>query len=702
MMIHSLDRTFVYIDPNDQYIDGHTEGDGTAPSTPLWNFPTTLSEGVIYLVRRSIFKYAANMSQGTNNGGITSLVIWGMPKQGEDHWDDVPLVAQNAWADANSPRAYVLFKEETAHTLELSSAKNIELFNFVFMDEHTNSSDCYCICSGSSFGCNFHAKNMYFRASTDWLNSANHDRPNNYSGSRWISLDGDTMAHSVVIENCTMDSYNGNGGPNFRLYYCEYIDIHDCVVNMTQCWDSSSIFEWNEYNNLDRYQYRAPIVTVKNCITNFYYNNQTECYCRRTFSGWCCYAMISNVTYKLADTQFFNCYNNNLCLRPVIDIGLQSPGSIIDGVTVNFPSIQGGYSQAINISYRQDDDTIWYPTFGQYTTVKNITINMCQDSPTYSDYSNHTNGNVFYTDNDSAGLLRCVRSGSRSRPSSSDYLLQNINITAPRGRALVVDNALLDMKNNNIQGGVSCYGSMGKIGSISTWYPGYVFNDNGANLIYIGTITCNRQNPSWEYNGQYAIHPSWKSNILCTTCNVIFMTSGINTDYLLTRCSYICTNDQKTGNYTVRNRRSFCKTWSVNRIGSVGGCTLKLYNETDEDWAFPLLIGGEPFKGVTKAVTAGSHTATIYLTMYGYNDFTQIKDRFKVRIKLPDGTSVYSQQGNWSVDETSVYENIEDNTSYKLEIPFEVAEAGDVEFEYQFSWFRIGGATYLDPHPIIS
>jgi hypothetical protein len=116
-----------------------------------------------------------------------------------------------------------------------------------------------------------------------------------------------------------------------------------------------------------------------------------------------------------------------------------------------------------------------------------------------------------------------------------------------------------------------------------------------------------------------------------------------------------------------------------------------------------LLIGGLPFKGVTKHVpAAGKYTATIYATTSGYNDPSQIVDHLNVRM-LADNKFMCSDVGVWSEDTESTWENI-DGTSvkaFKLVIPFEVTEEQDVEFEYSFSWYMVGGATFLDPHPII-
>ena len=100
----------------------------------------------------------------------------------------------------------------------------------------------------------------------------------------------------------------------------------------------------------------------------------------------------------------------------------------------------------------------------------------------------------------------------------------------------------------------------------------------------------------------------------------------------------------------------------------------------------------------------GSIVALSYMaaqrTMFGYNDYTQIKDKMRFRAKLPSGLYVGSN-GEWSEDNETVWNNIELNTSYKYTFYIDMEEEGDVEFSYQFWWYMLGGYTYLDPFPAV-
>ena len=165
--------------------------------------------------------------------------------------------------------------------------------------------------------------------------------------------------------------------------------------------------------------------------------------------------------------------------------------------------------------------------------------------------------------------------------------------------------------------------------------------------------------------------------------------------------SYICTNDGMAGNYTCRTGRSKCQTWSAYNDQTDTGCSLRLINESGSgDWGWPMRIGADPFKGITKHVQAGSYNANFYLALYGYNiRFDEIKDRFFIRIKLPNGQYVYSQAGQCYLDEDTTWSNIEGTTNYKFVIPLDIDQDGDIEIDYMWSFYMDGAETLLDPYP---
>ena len=695
-MIHSAEHTFCYIDPSKKSAQDAAAGDGSSPSSPLLDFPTTLQDNVIYIVRKSNKEFPAIVQNNISSNNVTSLVIWGMPTPNDEHWSMVPAVARSAWGgDPADLQVWLKFQPNTDHdALNLPYCKYLDLRSFNMAE--SGYTYRYCIrVAGSSGRCNLYVDHVHFM-NYDCDFTAGDQTLGNYYGAYFIHVDGGSYAHAARFLNSRIDClYNGT-----CIYFGRQhnILIKNTDVHSVQHESRDAVFSWGADDRL------MPNVVIQDCNNYVYMCNRHSLYLQPIYAGTCRTLMAKNITYQPAEDQYWPPYDNQVYMGELISCELRSPGSVIEDITANFPEwTAGGYYPIIRLSYRTDDT--WSddrdPSFGQYTIVRNINITMSRN-PIYGDGTNNSGGYVWNTDGNNRGLIRLTRSGSRGRVASSDFLIQNISITAPRGIAMVLDNCLVDLKSCDIEGSCQFTHCVGKIGTITTWYPGYGVYDNAGNILYIKAIQCNRNNPNWEYNGQYALVPSYGSNILVGTTNVICMPSTfMRTDQTRKECSYICTNDQIAGNYTVRNSFTDCKTWSVNRVGSVGGCTLKLTNETTDDFNFPLKIGGEPFKGIAVQVAAGSHVAKIYAAMYGYNNFAQIIDRFQCKITLPDGTFVTAADGNWYEDTESSWENIEGHTVYRLEIPFELSEAGEVLFEYSFSWYMIGGATYLDPYPVI-
>ena len=711
MILHSLQHDVRYIDPSIS-----TAGDGTSPDQAYKDFPTTAdkyTENMVFIVRRTSdtvpAKLPVNLTINTK-----SLVIWGMPKQNDGIYNLVPQEAKTDWGSDTGDYAYLYYdygNDRDVSSIMSDNCKNFDMQHIALMSDgnHNGGSKVFRF-RNRTYGCNAVIKYCWFRASKDWVANGELLGDDRWGG-RWLSInEGDTVSytrfgHRVIFTNNRIDSYSRTDTPCFNFCYSEYIEIKDIDINIVQTGTNAQVF------NVGRNDYseKAPIVFVDNVHAKYYYSDHRDCYIRTimTFDR-CAYCTIQNCSYTKSETQHWTASGNRVKFNPFIYLNLLSAGSIIKDITIDYSDVYGEAQRGVDVVYspKYDPEDAQY---GQYTKLENVTVNCCTTTAKYSDYDAYGNNENIYGGGEPTyweyHLVCCRIDHNRDRVVSTDFLLKDLKITSPRGRAIYATHSLIDMKTMDIYGGVVLNNCMGKIGSIRTWYPGYVFYDDGGNLIHINQIICNRSNPSFPYKGQQAIIPTYRSNILVTSCNSEFMPNGVNTEGQR-KCSYVCTNNNNflgDGNYCVRNQRSFGKTWSVNRVGSYGGCSIKLYNDSQgSDWNFPLMIGGLPFKGITKnCPSAGSYIARIYATTYGYDNPEQIADRVKVRITKKDQTIISSFDGNWKLDTTSTWENIESGTAYVLEIPFTVDEAQDVEFEFEFSWEVNGGSTYLDPHPVI-
>lgn len=706
MILHSKQHEIRYIDPT---ISSH--GDGLTPATAYKNFPTSTDEypeNVVFIVRRSASSeaYAKIPALGINT---SSLAIYGMPKTDDKLYEKMPQEAKTAWSNDNADFSYVFCDLSNEVGIYADNCSRFDMQHIVLMvDGNTSTGNRAIRVRNSQQGCNAIVKHCWFRASKDWV--ADGTRPeDNRHGGRWLSInEGDTsnfyrFGHSVIFTDNRIDMYSRTDMRHINFCYTEYIEIKNIEINSCQTSSGGCVIGCG--NN--PYTEKAPIVFVDNVNVKYYYSNHYDDCFRATFHfDRCLYCTVQNCTYDKAETQFWGCYDNRVRFSGFVYARPLSAGSVFKNITINYPDVYGEGQYAIDVCYEQrynPEDA----QYGQYTKLEDITVNCCTDNAPYRDTENYYNSDNTYGERayHELHLIRCYLGNDRDRVVSTDFLLKDLKVSAPRGRAIFASHGLIDMKTMDVYGTVALDACMGKIGSINSWFPGYCFYDAGGNLISINTIECNRFNPSFKYTGQHAIHPSYRSNILVTTCNVEMMPNTVNTEGLR-NCSYICTNNNShigNGNYFVRNQRSFCRTWSVNRVGSHGGCSLKLSNESGgSDWNFPLLIGGLPFKGITKhCPAAGNYTIKIYATTYGYNDPSMIRDQLKVRVTKEDKTMVTSFDGVWKEDTTSVWENIEAGTAFVLEIPITVDKEQDIEFEFAFSWDMIGGATYLDPHPVI-
>ena len=707
MILHSKQHEVVYIDPSIA-----SAGDGSTPATALSAFPTDAStwpEYVAFIIRRTAEETRATFTKISPSS--KSVAIIGMPKSTDELYTSMPEEAKAAWGSDSSEWAHIY-----AHTdnnrdyfLRLNQCMFFEMHHISYMTRKTgDGSRPFIIARNSTYGCSANVTNCWFRTDVDWVSTGT--RPSDSrDGGHWLWLnEGDgygNFGYKFHMENCRVDHYSRYSGAAIQCGRTDYIELKNIDVNVIQSDGSRVVFTCIGDDN------KAPIFNIENVHTKYFYSDQNDRIFPTTMNlEYTSYGTIKNCSYKKNDTQHWTPRSNQVAFDNFINARVTSAGSVFQDITIEYPDIKGSSAHGITVISRD----YYPPQLGQYTKLENINITCCQGNPVYTDYYDnadregmyHSN-NDYYHDQEPYHLVRVYEERESSyKDVSTEFLLKNLNINAPRGKAIRASYSLVDMKSNDVYGACYFEYSMGKIGSINSWYPCRAFCDAGSNLIHIGNMVFNRQNPSYEYRGQEAIVPSYRSNILVTDCNIEYMPNTPNegTQY---RCSYVCTNNNSfggQGNYFVRNSRSFCRTWSVAREGSHAGCSLKLFNESGGgDWNHPLLIGGLPFKGISKIIaSAGSHVATIYVTTYGYNDPSMIMDKLRIKMTKADGTVLTTADGTWSEDTTTVWNNIEAGTAYKFELPFTTAEANEeVEFEFAFSWDMIGGATYLDPHPVI-
>lgn len=701
MLIHNTEHTFYYIDPSLE-----AGGDGSSVATAANAFPAEMNtDNVIYLVRRTSIDTKANFPQlsSTKNWNTPkSVVFMGMPKSTDELFASMPEDAKTSWVDAEQDYAYVNEPTTGSYTFNFGNCANFHMSRICFMTNRTN--DGWVIeCYNGSYGTNVTIDHCWFRTALTDFTQESASKPDMHAGKQYLRFNNELERTSNFskITNTRIDLYgNGDG---IALAYTQNIYIDNCTFNLIQNEsESRSAISWY----WDAPKWGAELLAT-NLTAHYYYSNMRDRYMASIIRGSVKRALVNTVTIDLGSVQNWSPYQNYyVSYSGCIALRTMGAGSVIENVTATIGSI-GQHDRVVYLHYNQTEPAINYRIVsrGQYNVIRNVTINAVQDYNSNA-YRYESTWKTTPWSYDGYGLVCCYIEGDRFRQAANDFLLQNIHVDAPMGCAIRADQAMVDLADCDVTGCVTMYNCVGKIKSIDTWYPGYAFQDRGTNTIYIGEVTCNKNNPRWEYNSQYSVAISFKSYLLVGSSNIRCYkntyTDEFNTESYTYECNYICTNDQMEGAYFVRNIKSRAETWSVYRQGSQSNCSLRLTNETADDRYWPLKVGGVPFRGITQHVTAGDHTMTFYVTMYGYNDYSEIMNRFSAIIDLPTGERVFSQAGNWELDETSVWENLDGYTSYKLTIPFHMEEEGDISTSFQWFWYMVGAATFVDPFPTIA
>ena len=741
MWFKHITPKWYYIDPTQPYHDSATwnpaDHDGSTIDRANIELPAVLEDNTVYLIRRSNHKWTTvegtsfpldwcytNKAGSRLASGALRVAIVGMPKQDDPVYAYMPEDAKTQWgADASEwatlAQNYNVWIND--HFVSLN-ARDVCIYNLRMRtySRRDDSADVHSLSAVIGSTCeNFEASKIYacnmhgdILDPTDvsgvWFNSSN----NNYRFNTGMVFNV-TYTNTCHIHDCTFIQKpdNSDSGGYVRLHSrfgnCSIHDIqlHNIPLASER---SEGDYAGNCHNGFfhitSEDTYRSLSKVSVHDIQMYLYKNITVGRYGRFRSLLTGQANLWNVhsitVEEAADENQLEGANSYRTPRTYfISLSAFNPGSIIDGITFNLPKCKGLRAFQYYVGYIDDANGWFFTPKSQWHIVKNISFIGTGEgkSSVWGD-----NCCVISITNDNA--RNDNRTYNYLNPTCDQLIVQNINLTAYYNTAsdgLYIKNAMLDMSNNHIQGKVTLQKCTGKLGSIKTYAVGGALTDTyGGNLVYIGSITCNRNNPDSPYTGQQAIEPSWRSQILVGSTNTKFIrdnnfsNSDINNnnDHM-----YLCTSDTLEGNFVARNKPAKAETWSVYRTGG-HTCTLRFLCEISDIASYPLRIGDLPFAGIKRHLQKGINKCTFFMTTFGYNNPAQIKDKMRFRAKLPSGLYVGSN-GTWDEDSETVWNNIELHTPFKYTFYIEMEEEGDVEFSYQFWWYMLGGYTYLDPFP---
>lgn len=740
-----------YIDASQDYGDSLNwkpeEHDGSSVAKADKELPATLTDNTVYLIRRSNHKWNMLENQDPNRdpypfswcynnvagctlpAGSLRIAIVGMPKQDDPLFQYMPEQARTAWVDnvTDGTRDYAPLAQnmgngwyKNADIIKLQ-ARDVVLYNLYIMTNSQSSVGngwqnakyyIYVNCE------NFIGAKLYTCQMRGDLNQPNDVVADGIAGTMGYDVFTPTTCGVFYTNTCHIydstlvnkpDSYEN--GWYFRLYsrfgQCTINNI--TLLNIPLSNNQGS----DRYNHCGFFHIDSVDGSYRSLTKVHAYNIHMYLYRTKTSHSYNRYRKLltgQTNTYNVHDItieeqvdskQIPDATNYALVEGRMVDITSFNPGSIVSNITMNVPKCFGFPFFSFTTPRMDDRDSKMFTPKSQWYIVKNISFIGTGQGASGTWGSKNTNviniehGNSSYEQ----AYLYLV-------PTCEQLIVQNISITSyynTNDNGLYLRGAMVDMVNNHLQCKASLYRCTGKIGSIKTYDVGGAFTDNaGANLLYIGSITCNRNNPDSPYIGQQAISPSWKSQILVGSTNTRFLRDDNMSDSNPSNLNdhmYLCTSDLLEGNFVARNIAAKAETWSVYRTGG-HSCTLRFVCQKKDIENYPLRIGDMPFAGIKRHLQKGINRCTFYMTTTGYNSPAQIKDKMRFRAKLPSGLYV-CDSGDWSDDPDTVWNNVELNTSFKYTFYIDMEAEGDVEFSYQFWWYMLDAYTYLDPFPAV-
>ena len=748
MWFKHMTAQWYYIDPTQQYNDSidwdPAEHDGSSIDKANRELPAVLQDNTVYLIRRSNHQHVTDEGASypriwcynNSNGcelpsGSMRVAIVGMPKQDDPVFEYMPEDAKTQWGPDTTEYAtlaqnYNKYIQNNAF-IRLN-ARDVVIYNLRIRTLSMQSNS-----SGSERGKGFiYANCENFEASKIYSCMIHGDilDPSDVTGIWFTSVVNGPytccpilfdveytntchISDSILISKGDCRDSGGYINLYSRFGNCtiENITIHS--IPLANSYENNSRHNYYNYNGffyfLSEKTYRSlSKIDIHNVHMYLYRAKIDSKYGRhrKLLTGQANLWNVHDITIEEAadENQLPDASINKIPENYLIELSSFNPGCIVENITCNLPKCKGLGLFNYTIGYKDREYDWFFTPKSQWHILRNISFIGVGEGEDGADTWGSTDTIVFNIDNQQCRENNSVSNGLN--PTCDQLILQNINIKSyynTNESGFSATGAMLDMVNNHLQCKVALRKCTGKIGSIKTYSVGNAFTDSsGANLVYIGSITCNRNNPDEPYTGQQAISPSWRSQILVGSTNTKFIQDNNfsnesinnNNDHM-----YLCTSDTLEGNFVARNKPAKAETWSVYRTGG-HSCTLRFVCEVADIANYPLRIGDLPFAGIKRHLQKGINKCTFYMTMFGYNDYSQIKDKMRFRAKLPSGLYVGSN-GVWSEDNETVWNNIELNSSYKYTFYIDMKEEGDVEFSYQFWWYMLGGYTYLDPFPAV-
>ena len=734
----------IYID-----LSAVSNGDGILPSTPFNTWPSTINTSDAWIVRRSNTRTVIP----SISSSASSFIMIGCPRTAAQSpfgvkdlfYDIVPAEVITAWGADSAKWAYFTsggnnFTFSNLYGFAWAGLKiqresgvsanpNYLINNTVSNTPATYSNlhpDIYI--GGCSFGrygddVDCDGTESFGRYGENNSTAFTTQLENATTGGGMFKYLQFTDSSQVTFENCIINygGSNSTGGHGFRILATWKVNISNVVVNkVTGCCDVG-VFFFNENN-----QHKCLSMNIIN-YTEHIIVNGTATLC----------ANIPCTIYAgstSAPIDYLVMHNINVDMPRVLGTPNRTGTNLniynglfrfhetyvrycdIENINLNLNKVwyyrdQNGMPFRINVY-----GTVGYVA-GATRKFKNIFIQMGEDADvaygsyggafTNTDYT-PSNYNVFYLNGN------CSDVGGYYG-GSCPITVDNITVNNERGKAAHITGA--QVTNASFKG-MTCFGTQTKadITSISSWYPGgFIGMEMGA-TVHIGTVTANVEN---GYTGaQQCVYTSaYGITLIVDHCNTSLVLDNksagetwSNYDYLFL-CKSAMEYANNTNFFMADSYNQYARSTNIYRTG--GSPAGIMFINSFVDNVSPMILGRSPLLGQQVTIpSAGRYCLSYYVAAKGYANLTvevpdnrYVSNRFKIKVRVPQDTAgnLYEDcyantRGVYREDTTSVWNNEDDLTKWRIDIYIDCPTANPLGVEFEFNWFGAVGCKFLlDP-----
>lgn len=695
----------VYIDPS-----ASSSGSGSTYTSPLNDFPSTVSNDTCYLIRRTSSDFITHLPMGDHTS-IQNIWLMGMPTKDDVlEWNLLDSEVKNSWGEDTAKYANISVQpteysyNENGHCFCTNNLVELNANRcYFFRDSNGPSSASYC---NSMFRCTSSRPSYSFKHCKFgyWGNDVENDSyisdteaidydSTTYPQYKWCNYLYVSSMNRLLLSDCvinyrqnnhTNDS-NGSHPLGFHIEGHTYeAVIKDTIFNLMAT--SEGDREDISYRSCIYLNYMPDyLCSIENVKVNYIYNG----------TDWLLPSVMYNAGTNIC--QVLNVKNIDFNVKKLssaspsprsdrnmysYDIGFRFYGAKnynIDNFNVNFNEAGLGIPYCRILTC----ETFWRQSPGLMNkTVKNIQMTYCQNREDLICDSRLTEGSnkfAMYFGSDYGNTSNDAGEQTTDWRTAGSYdspILSNININCPWGASLQLHHATLI--DGNLAGRLQLDHGCGV--ELNSLYNNYgstygVYLQGLYNYLRIKNYTVNKSNALSKYTGnQWQISQRLNKDYMLMANNVYVDNSNapmFDLSMATTRrdhyrnCAFVCPNMGASGQYYQRNQHCSVQSWNSKRENSSALASYKFVNNNTSfgqyDHTYDLVLGMEPYNGFHYIPTkTGKALLTFYIGVHddteAFIDNDLLHDRFYIDVNTPhvvkeeNDNIIYNDVKTYSLD----------------------------------------------------